>query len=518
MKLPTLGSKNFAPGGRLLSARAAIYARVSTEDQARHGYSLESQLEACRKYAQERGWVVVAEEVDGGVSGASLDRPGLNRIRDLAQAGEFDFLVVYDLDRLSRKVVHQMLIEEELARAGVSIHYVLGDYRDDDEGRLQKQIRAAIAEYERAKMAERVARGKLTKAKRGLWLAGGRHTPYGYRYNAGHLVVAEEEAQVIRQIFEWFVNGCSIRGIVRRLDEMGFKPPRGKHWAKSTVSRILNNEAYVGTIYYNRRQGTPNGKKWRPKEEWIPISVPPIIDRETWEEAQNRLEFNRKYVRRQPRHPYLLSGMLICAECGYAYGGCFAKGKRYYYDGDKKKHPALRADKVEEAVWSAIAKLLLNPQAILAGYEAMEAEAKEQREKLEARLEALLKLQGKAKQRLEALTDAFLDPDIGMEKSEYIRRRREIKQEINELEREIQNLKHRLSKETITREHIATIEKFASKIAERIDSLSWEEKREVLKLLRVRGKVHHDERGTWIELEGLFPPTEVLVSSTTSCL
>ena len=140
--------------------RVSTYARVSTEDQAKHGYSLPTQMEACRKYAEERGWSVVAEISDDGISGAAFDRPGLDRIRDMAQAGEITGVVVYEIDRLSRKLAHQLIIEEELGQAGVSVHYVLGDYADTDEGRLMKQIRGAISEFERAKIRERMRRGR----------------------------------------------------------------------------------------------------------------------------------------------------------------------------------------------------------------------------------------------------------------------------------------------------------------------------------------------------------------------
>ena len=163
-----------------MSKRVSTYARVSTEDQAKHGYSLPSQIEACRKYAEERGWLVAAEISDNGVSGAALDRPGLDRIRDMAQSEEISGVVVYELDRLSRKLAHQLIIEEELGQAGVSVHYVLGDYEDTDEGQLMKQIRGAIAEFERAKIRERMRRGRRACVKSGNTLVHG-CSPYGYR-------------------------------------------------------------------------------------------------------------------------------------------------------------------------------------------------------------------------------------------------------------------------------------------------------------------------------------------------
>jgi len=504
-----------------MSKRAVTYARVSTEDQAKHGYSLPSQIEACRKYAEERGWSVVAEITDDGVSGAILDRPGLDRIRDMAKAGGIDVAVVYDLDRLSRKAVYEMLIEEELGKAGVTIRYVLGDYRDDDEGRLQKQIRAAISEYERAKIVERMERGKRSKARRGLAVGAGR-IAYGYRYNGnGHLVLEEKEAQAVRLIFELYTNEeeLSIAEVARRLTASKYKTYRGnKEWQPCTIAQMLANETYTGTAYYNRRTRENEYSEelaFRPKEEWIPFPVPPVVARATFEVAQRRLAHNRRMRRRQARHPYLLSGMLVCAECGYAYCGAFSKGYRYYQD-HHRKHRSLRADKVEERVWEAVKEILLNPSALWEGYRAREAEVISQKAKLVERLESMLKLKGKAEQKLEALTEAYLDPDIGIRKAEYTRRRREIEKGVAEWDREVQDVQGWLETEAITQERMEAIEEFAAQVTEGIELLDFEEKRKVLQMLEVRGVVHHDGEESWIELEGLFPPTEVGVSSNTS--
>lgn len=504
-----------------MTKRAVAYARVSTENQAKHGYSLPSQLEACRKYIDEKGWQTTAEISDDGVSGATLDRVGFDSIREMAQAGEIDAVVVYDLDRLSRKAVYQMLIEEEFGKAGVTVSYVLGDYRDDDEGRLQKQIRAAIAEYERAKFTERAERGKRSKARRGLVVGGGR-VAYGYRYDGeGHLVIVEDEAQVVRLVFDWFANDLlSIREIARRLSVKGFRTYEGnRHWAKSTVARILANETYVGTAYYNRLgRASPYGpqKVRRPREQWIAIPVPPIIDRATWEEAQKRLEHNRKLVRRRPRHPYLLRGMLVCDECGYAYSGNYSRPTRWYRDGGRK-HPDVRADTLEQAVWDALKTLLLNPATLWEGYRAREAEVGQARRGLAERLETVHKLKKKAQGKLEALTDAYLDPDIGIRKAEYAQRRRSIEKEIAERQREATDLRARIETKTVTEEQVQAVEEFTAEVREGIDLLGLEDKRKVLQLLGIRGRVRHDrDQRISVQVEGLFPETRAGVSSTTS--
>jgi len=307
--------------------RVVLYARVSTEDQARHGYSLPSQLEECRKYAQERGWTVVAALSDDGVSGATLDRPGLDRIRDMAHAGEIDGVIVYDLDRLSRKVVHQLPIEEELGKLGVAIHYVVGDYDDSDEGRLQKQIRAAIAEYERAKLRERMVRGRRAKVKAGNVLV---HTtpPYGYRVvtdpttQKDKLVPLEEEARIVRLIYHWYAyDNMSMGAIARRLSELRIPtrldtmPTRGGakkrgygQWSRATVAKILSREVYIGTWYYAKWN---NGRQ-NPRDWWLAVEVPPLVERETWELAQKRRRLNREMAKRNNKYQYLMRQRLTC--------------------------------------------------------------------------------------------------------------------------------------------------------------------------------------------------------------
>jgi len=187
-----------------MSSRAAIYTRVSTDEQTR-GYSLTTQLEACQRYAVEHGYSVAGIFQDD-YTGASLDRPGLNSLRELIAQDSLDVVVVYDIDRLARKSVYQMLIEEEFKREGVSIEYVLGGYDDSDEGQLQKQIRASIAEYEKAKILERSKRGKRGKAKSGFVIVGAR-PPYGYYPFQNHIRLGWRLMKKRPRLFVWFASG-----------------------------------------------------------------------------------------------------------------------------------------------------------------------------------------------------------------------------------------------------------------------------------------------------------------------
>ncbi len=164
-----------------MSKRAVLYARVSGDDRGREGRNLAGQLEMCREYARMRGYMIVAElaEDDRGASGASFELPRLNEVRELAQARLFEVLVVREIDRLSRNLAKQLIVEDELKRAGVSIEYVLGEYPDTPEGNLMKHVRASVSEYERLKIIERMVRGRYLKAKSGGILVA-KHPPFGY--------------------------------------------------------------------------------------------------------------------------------------------------------------------------------------------------------------------------------------------------------------------------------------------------------------------------------------------------
>lgn len=162
-----------------MSKLVAIYNRVSTDEQGK-GYSLETQLEGCREYVRKCDDIVVGEFADD-YTGTKLDRPELDKVRDLARAGSINKVVAFELDRLARGMVKQILIEEEFAKWDVTVEYVLAEYEDNPEGRLQKNVRAVVAEYEREKIIERSIRGKRGRAKAGQ-INPGRVAKYGFDY------------------------------------------------------------------------------------------------------------------------------------------------------------------------------------------------------------------------------------------------------------------------------------------------------------------------------------------------
>src|SRR5918999_3198551 len=162
--------------------RAILYARVSTDEQARSGYSLAQQLEALREYAAREGYEVLEEVVDPGQSGASLERPGMDRVRDLVAAGEVSMVVAQDRDRFAREPAYHYLLKREFEDQGCKLRALNDHGGDTPEGELTDGILDQLAKYERAKIAERSRRGKLRKAREGKVIP--THTAdYGFRYN-----------------------------------------------------------------------------------------------------------------------------------------------------------------------------------------------------------------------------------------------------------------------------------------------------------------------------------------------
>jgi site-specific DNA recombinase len=250
--------------------RVAIYARVATERQAERG-TIGSQVAVLRGQVQAAGQERVGEFIDDGHSGARLDRPGLDRLRDAAEAGLFDAVWCLSPDRLARVYAYQVLIIDELARCGVQVRFSDAPNlaRDDPQAVLLTQVRGVIAEYEKAKIAERHRRGKLFRARAGEIITW--KVPYGYRRIArssltgpAHLEIYEPEAAIVRRIFTDRAAGTSVRQICCSLYTDQIPSPAGKPgWRVSTISRLLGNQAYIGRFYYNRTESVPDPRPGR---------------------------------------------------------------------------------------------------------------------------------------------------------------------------------------------------------------------------------------------------------------
>ena len=393
----------------------AFYARVSTESQARDN-TIASQIAALRERLTADGGYVEPDHayVDEGYSGSNLLRPALERLRDAVAAGRIDRLYVLAPDRLARRYAHQVLLMEELRRAGTEIIFrnrPIGGPAEDD---LLLQIQGVIAEYERAKILERSRRGRRHAARSGL-LSAFTTAPYGYRYipkdqggGTARFEIVAEEARIMRQIFAWVaLERLSLREICRRLQQAGCLTRRGStRWSASVVRGMLLNTAYVGRAIYGHSRFLPARPRLRPirghphpsprptarvavpREEWIEVPVPALVDPAIFEAAQAQLAENRQRKREQWRGPHwLLQGLTVCRRCGYAYYGKSApkskrdhtKGEYHHYrctgaDGHRFGGSAIcdnrpvRGDRLEQVVWERVRAVLEAPDRIADEY------------------------------------------------------------------------------------------------------------------------------------------------------
>jgi site-specific DNA recombinase len=411
------------------SKRAILYARVSTEEQAKKGYSLAQQLEALREYALREGYEVLEEVSDPGQSGASLERPGVDRIRDLVAAGSVSVVLAQDRDRFTREPAYHFLLKREFEAHGTKIH-ALNDRGDESpEGELTDGILDQLAKYERAKIAERSRRGKLRRAREGKVVA--THTPdYGFEYNEvrDNYVVNEVKMRVVRRIFRMVgAEGNSLYSLKKALDRERVPTPKGsRYWGNTFIQRVITDDVYkphtfeevsalvsqevasrldpaesYGIWWFNRRRRTEkqlsemshDGRRYvrrsttieRPKEEWIAVPVPDSgVPREWVDAAREAISDNVKFSQAGGRF-WELSGLMKCSECGCGMlGNSSTNGSRdkaYHYYRCRTRHlegkgaclmsKNIRAQEAEHAVWSFVTELLLNPETLRAGLDEM---------------------------------------------------------------------------------------------------------------------------------------------------
>ncbi|HJS21688.1 MAG TPA: recombinase family protein [Steroidobacteraceae bacterium] len=383
---------------------AAIYARVSSEQQ-REEHTIASQTAALIEFAKTRELEVPKAWIfeDEGFSGATLERPGLERVRDLAAEGQLEAVLVYAPDRLSRKYAYQVLLIEEFARQGVETVFLNAPQSATAEDQLLVQFQGMIAEYERAQILERSRRGKRHRARAGeISVLSG--APYGYRYiRKGDEVPAsyvpiEAEARVVRHVYELYtVKGFSIGAITRALNDQGVATRRpGARWERSMVWAMLRNPAYRGTACFGKtraatrqrttralrlRGGVPSrnsANQERPREEWIEIPVPALVSEETFARAQELLQQNKVLARRRTIEPSIVQGLVSCRKCGYAlsrtstrtsarkihYYRCIGSDAWRHLGGPRCNNKPVRQDLLDQIIWTQVTRLLEDPTLI----------------------------------------------------------------------------------------------------------------------------------------------------------
>jgi site-specific DNA recombinase len=532
---------------------AALYARVSSDGQAR-GNTVASQLAALQERAKADAAAISPDHayVDEGRSGATLARPALERLRDAVAVGEMDRVYVHAPDRLARRYAYQVLLMEEFRRAGVEVVFLnraIGGSAEDD---LLLQVQGVIAEYERARILERSRRGRRHAALAGA-VSALSCAPYGYRYIGRHAAgdvarveVLEDEARVVRQVFTWVgVERISLREACRRLQALGRPTRTGlEAWDATTLCGMLRNSAYQGTAMFGRTRAIPptqarlrpiRGQSCPPRnpsgssrpvppEEWIAIPVPAIVDPGVFEAVQAQLDENRRRKREGRRRPgWLLQGLVVCRQCGYAFYGKMARGVvggrqpadyGYYRctgtDGHKFggqapcNNRSVRSDKLEQAVWRQVEAVLDDPRRVTAEHERRAAAARDGRARED--VDGLERQMARLRRGMGRLIDSYAEEVIDAD--EFRPRLAGLKQRLMRLraERDAALAAHeaRRSLQLV----IGRLEEFAGRVRAGLDGLDWHGRREIIRALVRRIEIDREEVEVVFRIPGAPPPAD----------
>jgi site-specific DNA recombinase len=513
--------------------RAIIYARVSTDDTGKDSRNIDGQIAECLDYCQQKGYQVIAQlkEDDKGASGAETDLPQLNFIRDMAHNGEFDILVVREIDRLSRSHEKYYVLKYQLLRHDVSIEYVIGDYDDSFAGKILESFTVHMAEEEREQIKRRLLRGKRNKIKAGSVMVSVMR-PFGYRVvkddnGMDLLVIDETEAKIVKQVFNWYLEAKSRKWIARKLSEMSVPtvcdtlPKSHKkrgygQWVDSSVRQILEYETYAtGQWVYGKSKMVEDKRIRGNTDNVLTVTVPTIINCEIFDKAQKQAEINSQNSSRNRKHNYLMARRVKCGHCnGSMIGTCFPRKRKtktsyYYYYIDHAAKPGHRVElcdnkhywsvkKIDSYVWDWIVSLCSDPDVLKEKlFEQLQHEKDETgplREQLEIARDLITEHTDRLNELIQNL-NLFKDSKRAERTKEAIAK--EIKQEettLDKLETEASKLEKQIASQSrLTEDSIKDIMCLMATFGTKLQRVkTFEDKRTIIEALDVRITVWAD--------------------------
>ena len=499
--------------------KVALYVRVSTGNQQQK-QTIEQQLTRLQTLVQERlEWQLPAEHIyrDDGFSGSSLNRPGLDRLREQAAMAAFELVLITEPDRLARKYVHQVLLIEELGNFGCQVEFAERPMKDDDpHDQLVLHIRGAVAEYERNLIAERMRRGRQAKLRSGIllpWTV----APYGYLLDSerprdpSRVQIDPVKAVVVQQIFAWYTDiqhPLSLYGVTKQLNNDQIPTPQGGNcWNVASVRGILRNPAYAGTAYYGRSRTTPARKRRSsllpagpgvsrcatPPEEWIAIAVPALIAQETFDLAQERMSQNKQAARRNnTSHDYLLRGLVSCGQCrltatgrswkpGYAYYVCRGRNDPLRIAQDQRCTARYApAQQLDDLVWEDLCTILTDPTCISQALERAQA-GDWLPQALQSRRQSLASALSQIERQQARLLEVYLAEVIN--RDEFERKHRELQQTYHGLQQQLRQLDAQAQKQIDLAALNVGIEEFRQRIQPTLQDLNFAQRRQLVELL-----------------------------------
>lgn len=488
--------------------KVAIYTRVSTEDQAREGFSLAVQEEYLLDHAKRMGWEVYKIYSDDE-SGYILDRPALKEMLKDAKAKKFELIITYKLDRFSRKLKDLLNLVDELDGYGVAYKSATEPFdTTTSAGKLMFQQLGSFAEFERNRIKERVFPGMIKGVQQGNW-QGARYAPYGYRYvkEKKLLEVIPEEADIVKLIYTMYLANKTTGDITEYLYIKGYKTRSEGKFNSKLVCDILKNQIYLGKLVWNKchydtKQTTITRKGYRyVRNEPSKVIVAQgrheaIICQEDFDLVQAKLRRNRRgALHRRNVNDYPLTGILYCARCGNRYQGTSSlsnhrtkKRKRWYKCSSmgtyhiKCDNPSAKAEDIEPKVFDIIKKVLSHKDIVYGRLDGLvkahiylnNADVQKELDELNELLKINLSKQSK-------LNDAYMDNLIGVEI--YKDKVSLLREEENKIKMEISKCKIKLVEKERSEAYLRTLKLAIDNFDETKDKLNIIEKKEILKLI-----------------------------------
>jgi site-specific DNA recombinase len=514
--------------------RIAMYVRVSTQTQVQ-AQTIEEQLTRLQQHCQTQGWTWTEQSIfrDDGYSGASLTRPGLDRLRGEVASANFDRVLITAPDRLARKYVHQVMLIEELEQHGCQVEFLDRPMSHNPDDQLLLQIRGAVSEYERSLIAERMRRGRQHKYRAGTLLPW-TQAPYGYMSdpdrprspaNVRHDV---PKATLVAEMFSWYLEPhSSLATVARHLMALGIPSPQGgKRWSCSTVRRILTNPVYTGQVYAGRERARPvsrrrsplepigkrsTGSAELPPEEWILVGqVPALVSSEQFQAVQAKLATNPRWAKRNnTSRQYLLRAMLSCGTCRrtltararhqYLYYECCGHADPVHSSLDVRcPSRCIPVQPLDDLVWADLCALLTHPDWLTQALLRAQTGAWLPQE-LQARQRNLQQADLKLAHQLERLTQAYLENILALD--EYRRRHADLeaqRQALQDQQRQLQTtVDHRLELSGC----LSHFEDFCRRVQVGLEEATFDQKRQLIELLIDRVVITDDQ----VEIRYVLP-------------
>lgn len=481
---------------------AAVYCRVSTDSQEREGTSLQTQLENCLKYCQDKGYEP-AYRYSEAYSGLSLERPELDKLRELVRNGAIDVIVCYSIDRLSRDPTHGVILTQELEKHGVKLETVTETVESSEIGKLIVYIRGFASKLEAEKIKERTGRGKRAAKEAGRIFCGAGKGIYGYDYlkrvkgeRQASRVINETEATWVKEIFNWLVTeGLTSNAIVYRLRALSAPTKGGGTWGKSSVQKILRNPAYAGKTN----------------------ATPAIISQDIYETAQKQLSVNKAKASRNCKHEYLLRGHIRCRHCGQAYCGEPHRGKFYYRCLGRRRisnpneicrNKVWSADTLEASVWDSLIEYLGDRNLIQSRINSQKEDAgriaiyEGELDRIERQFKALDREQH---QLLQWALKGFPDSQVESEN-------KRINQAKDTLTKQKADYETQLKASQQASVNIPNLERFIKELQDKLPTLDFEGKRLALEWLNITVWINGDN----VDITGNIEPERAVCITTTT--